>query len=80
MRENSNGDGEAIDYDPWYIKNNLLDILLMGAHFIVWTLILWAIEADLGKRMRRCFLCCCSITNASRKKDLKIDPDVEMEA
>ena len=52
----------------------------MSGHFIVWTLILWAIEADLGKRIRRCCNSVSSITNKGRNKELKVDDDVEQEA
>ena len=51
-------DAPDISPDPWHILNNTLDIILQGAHFVLWFFILFLIEADLGKRMGKCYHAC----------------------
>lgn len=58
-----------------------MDIVLQFAHFFFWTFILFLIETDLGKRLRRCKAClvlCCFDTKS--KVEQKLDTDVQNEA
>ena len=67
-----------ISPDPWHIKNNLLDILLQGGHFVFWFFVLFLIETDLGKRCGKCWHACRSFPK--KKTDIKPDSDVVDEA
>ena len=58
-RDMSEGTGKPVDPNEWALKNNSLDMMLMGAHFVFWFFILFLIEIDLGKRLRRCYTRCC---------------------
>ena len=55
----------------------MFDLLLQFGHFFFWTFVLFLIEADLGKRARRCYayLCGCCF-NPKPKVDPKQDNDV----
>ena len=45
-----------------------------------WCLLLWAIEADLGKRIRKCWQCCCiRSSDKNKSSDIKLDADVIVE-
>ena len=52
------GEASDISPDPWHILNNTLDIILQGAHFVFWFFVLFLIEADLGKRIGKCYHSC----------------------
>ena len=58
-REATKGTGDPIDPNEWALKNNSLDMIMMGAHFVFWFFVLFLIEIDLGKRIRRCYTRCC---------------------
>ena len=58
IRNGTEGKGPDISPDVYDFKNNTLDILMQGAHFFFWSLILFLIEADLGKRIRKCYTYC----------------------
>ena len=47
------GTGPDINPDVWHITNNLLDLIMQFVHFFFWTFILFLIEFDLGKRIRK---------------------------
>jgi hypothetical protein len=55
IRNTTQGLGEDISPDPWHWNNNLLDLIAMGAHFVFWFFVLFLIEADLGKRIRKIY-------------------------
>jgi len=55
VRNSTDGDGVDISPDPWAPANNLMDLVLQFAHFVFWSFILFLIEYDLGKRMRKCY-------------------------
>lgn len=79
-RSITEGDGGDINPDPWHITNNTLDMIMQGAHFAFWCLLLWAIEADLGKRIRKCWQCCCiRSSDKNKSSDIKLDADVIVE-
>lgn len=79
-RELTDGEGEDINPDPWHITNNLLDMIMQIAHFAFWFLLLFAIETDLGKRIRKCWQCCCIRSKDTNKSaDIKLDADVIVE-
>lgn len=80
LRKTTTGEGEDINPDPWYWTNNTLDIFLMGAHFFFWTFILFLIETDLSKRIRKCWQCCMKLTFPKMLEDNKLDSDVAFEA
>ena len=65
-----------ISPDPWHWNNNLLDLLLMGGHFVFWFFVLFLIEADLGKRIRKIYNCCCRMAMPKKIEDMKLDSDV----
>ena len=48
----------------------------MGAHFVFWFFVLFLIEADLGKRIRKIYHCCCRAALPKKKDDMKLDSDV----
>jgi len=79
IRNTTEGAGDDISPDVWDFKNNTFDILMQVAHFFFWTFILFLIEADLGKRIRKCYQYCRKKTFPKRREDLKIDPDVTTE-
>jgi len=58
VRKTTEGTGDDINGDPWFWTNNTLDIIMMGAHCVFWFFILFLIEADLGKRLRKCWQFC----------------------
>lgn len=76
IRNETEGKGEDISPDVYDLKNNSLDIMLQAGHFVFWTLILFLIEADLGKRIRKCYYYCIKKSFPNPKKDLKLDQDV----
>ena len=53
------GTGSPVDPNEWALQNNSLDMIMMGVHFVFWFFILFLIEIDLGKRMRRFYTRCC---------------------
>ena len=71
-----NGTGEDISPDPWYWNNNTLDLIMQGVHFVFWFFLLFLIEADLGKRCRKCYHACCRKAMPKKKDDIKLDSDV----
>ena len=54
-KQQTTGTGNEINPDPWHWNNNSLDIMMMGVHFVFWFFVLFLIEADLGKRIRKCY-------------------------
>ena len=80
VRNSTFGEGIDISPDPWHWNNNLMDVFVQIAHFLLWSFILFLIEADLGKRLRKCVNCCARLRYPSKNDDLKIDPDVIAEA
>ena len=46
------------------------------AHFFFWTFILFLIEVDIGKRLRKCWHACCRVGFPKKQDDLKLDSDV----
>ena len=80
VRNSTTGEGIDISPDPWHWNNNLMDVFVQMAHFIIWSLVLIIIEADLGKRLRKCANCCVRLRYPIRNDDMKIDPDVIAEA
>lgn len=76
IRNSTNGDGADISPDPWHWNNNSLDIMLMMGHFVFWFFILFLIEADLGKRLRKCYHACLRRSFPKHQDDLKLDSDV----
>ena len=52
----------------------------MGGHFFFWFFILFLIEADLGKRLRKCYNTICCLLRPKAKLQLKVDDDVTAEA
>ena len=80
IRNSTQGEGPDISADPWDIKNNSLDLILQFAHFFFWGFILFLIEVDLGKRLRKCWQCCCRRLFPKPDTSLKIDQDVINEA
>ena len=50
-------------------------MMLMGAHFVFWFFVLFLIEIDLGKRLRRCYTRCCH-RKIPMKEDNDMDEDV----
>ena len=79
IRNTTDGDGADISPDPWHWNNNTLDLLAQGFHFVFWFFVLFLIEADLGKRLRRCYHCLCRRALPKKKDDMKLDADVEAE-
>lgn len=75
FRDATKGTGDSIDTDEWAMTNNSLDITMMGVHFVFWFFILFLIEIDLGKRLRRCSTQFCS-RKVPKRDDLKTDDDV----
>jgi ATP-binding cassette subfamily A (ABC1) protein 3 len=73
IRNSTPGDGPDISDDVWDLKNNLLDLIMMFAHLIFWFLILFLIEVDLGKRIRKCWQCCCRRLFPNKDPTLKLD-------
>ena len=73
-REMTKGTGDPVDGEEWALENNTFDIIMMGVHFVFWFFILFLIEIDLGKRLRRCYMKCCF--RKVPAKDLDIDDDV----
>ena len=80
IRNTTEGDGPDISPDPWHWNNNTFDLYAQGVHFFFWCLVLFLIEADLGKRCRKCYNSCCRATMPKKKDDLKLDSDVIAEA
>ena len=80
VRNSTIGAGEDISPDPWDLNNNLMEVFVQMAHFILWSFILFLIEADLGKRIRNCANCCARLRYSRISDDVKIDPDVIAEA
>lgn len=74
-RRVSVGTGGDIEPSEWGLKNNSLDMMMMGAHFVFWFFILFLIETDLAKRLRRCYTRCCQ-RKVSLRDDETIDEDV----
>ena len=74
-RDASVGTGSSVDPYEWGLKNNSLDMMLMGAHFVFWFFVLFLIEIDLGKRLRRCYTRCCH-RKIPMKEDIDMDEDV----
>lgn len=80
VRKTTEGTGGDINGDPWFWTNNTLDIILMGAHCVFWFFILFLIEADLGKRLRKCWQFCMKLSFPKVLVDNKLDSDVVAEA
>lgn len=76
VRNSTEGAGNDIDPDPWHWNNNLFDLFAQGVHFFFWFFLLFLIEADLGKRCRKCYTNCCRRSLPKKNKDLKLDSDV----
>ncbi len=76
IRNTTDGEGKDINPDPWYWENNTFDLFAMGAHFVFWFFVLFLIEADLGKRVRKIYHCCCRAALPKKKDDMKLDSDV----
>ena len=74
-RDASVGTGGDLDPNEWGLKNNSLDMMMMGAHFVFWFFILFLIEIDLGKRLRRFYTRCCH-RKVPLRDDHTIDEDV----
>jgi len=53
---------------------------MQGVHFVFWFFVLFLIEADLGKRLRKCWNCCRRLSYPKLKDDIKLDIDVQNEA
>ena len=79
IRNTTVGTGEDINPDPFYWNNNTLDILCQVGHFFFWFFVLFLIEADLGKRLRRCYTNCRSMSFPKPRTDIVLDADVEAE-
>jgi len=75
-RRLSNGTGAPVDGDEWALENNVFDMGAMGVHFFFWSFVLFLIEIDLGKRLRRCYTQCCFRTVPSKKGEIQMDDDV----
>ena len=45
-------------------------------HFFFWSFILFLIEVDVGKRMRKCWHACMGVRYPKPQTDLKLDSDV----
>ena len=73
IRNTTEGKGGDISPDPWHWNNNTFDLIAQGVHFFFWFLILFLIEADLGKRCRKGYHGCCRRTMPKKKDDLKLD-------
>ena len=73
------GTGKPVNPNEWALKNNSLDMMMMGVHFIFWFFILFLIEIDLGKRLRRCYTKYC-FRKVPIRENLEIDSDVLAEA
>ena len=54
--------------------------MAQGVHFVFWFFLLFLIEADLGKRCRKCYHAICRRTMPAKKEDMKLDSDVVAEA
>ena len=81
VRNSTQGEGVDISADPWDWNNNQMDFVIQFAHFFFWFFVLFLIEADLGKRCRRCYKGMFAYCfNPKPIADLKIDPDVSNEA
>ena len=80
VRKTTEGTGDDINGDPWFWTNNTLDIIMMGAHCVFWFFILFLIEADLGKRLRKCWQFCMKLSFPKVLVDNKLDSDVVAEA
>ena len=80
VRRATLGDGGDISPDPWHWQNNTFDLAAQGVHFVFWFFLLFLIEADLGKRCRKCYHGCCRRTMPKKDEDLKLDSDVIAEA
>ncbi len=76
IRNTTDGKGKDINPDPWYWENNTFDLFAMGAHFFFWFFVLFLIEADLGKRVRKIYHCCCKAALPKKRDDMKLDSDV----
>ena len=74
-RKRTTGTGGPVDPDEWAWNNNVLDMMMMGVHFVFWFFILFLIEIDLGKRIRRCYTRFC-FRKVPARDDLEIDDDV----
>ena len=79
IRNSTDGKGPDINPDPWHWNNNSLDIALMGGHFLFWFFVLFLIEADLGKRLRKCYHAILRRSFPKPQEDLKLDLDVVAE-
>ena len=79
IRNSTDGKGPDISPDPWHWKNNTFDIMMMGVHFVFWFLVLFLIEADCGKRLRKCWTSIQSRTFPKPKENLNMDVDVATE-
>ena len=80
IRNSTPGKGPDISEDVWAFENNTLDLMMQFVHFGFWTLILLLIEVDLGKRLRKCWQCCCRKLFPKPDSSLKLDQDVINEA
>lgn len=76
VRNNTDGPGPDISPDPWHWNNNTFDLAAQGVHFFFWFFLLFLIEADLGKRCRKCYNSCCRRTMPKKVEDIKLDSDV----
>lgn len=80
IRNTTDGEGPDISPDVWSWQNNSLDLSLQFVHFVFWFFILFLIEVDLGKRIRKCWQCCCKKLFPKMDTSLKLDQDVVNEA
>ena len=80
IRNSTPGEGDDISEDVWDWKNNRLDLIMQFVHFFFWFFILFLIEVDLGKRMRKCWQFCCRKLFPKLDTELKLDQDVINEA
>jgi hypothetical protein len=48
FRKSTDGTGEDISKSHWNINNSSANVIALITHFVIWTLVLFAIEAGLG--------------------------------
>ena len=75
-RKMSEGTGDPVNPDEWALENNRFDMIMMGVHFVFWFFVLFLIEIDLGKRLRRCYTRFCFRKVPSQRNEEAMDEDV----
>lgn len=79
FREATRGTGKGVYLDPWIWQNVLGDCVALISHFVVWSLVVTAIETGLAKKAQALYSCCCKMRFPEPLNDLEIDEEVRIE-